>query len=378
LEHTFNIQPLQSWWPGHSKPLLISGPCSAETEEQVLETAQRLARTGKVHLLRAGLWKPRTRPDSFEGVGEIGLIWLKHAREITGLPFATEVATAQHVETCLKYGADVLWIGARTTVNPFSVQEIADALKGVDIPVIVKNPLNADLQLWLGALERVNRAGVTKLAAMHRGFSFYREKKYRNRPLWEIPIALKALHPELPVFCDPSHISGRRDLLQEVSQQALDLGMSGLMLESHITPDQAWSDATQQITPEALSELIDCLHIRHSQESSQSTDQLTILRKEIDKFDEDIIQLIAQRMQVSEQVGVFKAAQNLQPFDVERWNEIRRTRSQWARDLALSDDFIFNYLDQLHNESLRKQTHVMNQERNISKSEPSSSLTDLL
>jgi 3-deoxy-7-phosphoheptulonate synthase len=340
--------------------MIISGPCSAETEPQVLETARRLRQTGLVQVLRAGLWKPRTRPDSFEGVGERGLDWLTRAKEETGLLITTEVASAQHVEKCLAAGVDMLWIGARTTVNPFSVQEIADALQGQDIPVIIKNPLNADLQLWTGAIERIHRAGVSRIIAMHRGFSFYGEKKYRNRPLWEIPIALKAQFPGLSVFCDPSHISGRRDLLQEVSQQALDLGMCGLMIESHTDPDHAWSDAAQQITPETLAVLLRSLRVHDAAGEAVPADQLSILRREIDKLDDEIIRLISQRMQISEQVGEYKAAHHLQPLDIERWNEIRRTRTVWGMDLGLSGDFLAHYLEQLHNESLLRQTKVMN------------------
>jgi len=326
----------------------------------VLETARKLKATGQVDLFRAGLWKPRTRPDSFEGVGSKGLDWLRSVKEETGLKVTTEVASAQHVALCLKSGIDVLWIGARTTGNPFSVQEIADALSGVDIPVMVKNPLHPDPDLWMGAIERLHRSGVHRVAAIHRGFSFYGETRYRNRPLWEIPIALKSAHPNLPVFCDPSHICGRRDLLAEVAQQAMDLGMNGLMLESHIDPDRAWSDAAQQVTPEKLAELIDGLQLRRSTGNQLTSGQLAVLRREIDKFDEDIIRLLAQRMQVSEHIGLFKAAHNLQPLDIERWNEIRRTRLVWAAQLGLSEQFMIPYLDQLHNESIRRQTEVMN------------------
>lgn len=352
--------PADTLWPDTIRPFLISGPCSAETAEQVLATAKRLKATGLVHALRAGLWKPRTRPGSFEGVGKEGLPWLIAAREATGIPVMTEVATAEHTELCLKAGIDMLWIGARTTVNPFSVQEIAEALRGVDIPVLVKNPMNPDLQLWIGGIERIQRSGVRRIAAIHRGFSFYGETRYRNSPLWEIPIGLKSLHPEIPIFCDPSHITGRRDMLAEVAQQAMDLGMNGLMIESHITPDQAWSDAAQQITPEALAELIGQLQLRTARPDQFTIDELELLRAEIDKFDEEIIRLIAQRMIVSERVGKYKAMHHMQPFDVERWNEIRRTRSGWAKDLELSDEFIMRYLEQLHNESLRRQTRVMN------------------
>lgn len=361
-----DVAPLESWWPGKSLPFLISGPCSAETESQVLETAQRLAATGKVHLLRAGIWKPRTRPNSFEGVGEVGLSWLKKAKETTGLPVTVEVATAQHVELALKYGIDVLWIGARSTVNPFSVQEIADALKGVDIPVLVKNPINPDVQLWLGAIERINNAGIKRLAAIHRGFSFFGESVYRNKPMWEIPIALKTLHPEIPIICDPSHICGRRDILLNVAQKAMDLDMAGLMLESHITPDEAWSDARQQITPEALGELIGQLAVRTNEAPSDIVDDdLLSLRKKIDEIDEKIIHLLSTRMKIAEAIGEYKREKNITILQVERWKEIMKTRSEWAKELNLSEEFTLKYLEQIHKESIRTQTRIMNSGKTV-------------
>ncbi len=355
-----DIASLQSWWPATVSPFLISGPCSVETPEQLLTTAKQLASTGKVHVLRGGIWKPRTRPDSFEGVGEVGLEWMVQARKETGLPIITEVATAEHVELCLKHNFDMLWIGARTTVNPFSVQEIADALQGVDIPVIVKNPINADLQLWIGAMERLQRAGIKKMAALHRGFSHHGESIYRNKPMWEIPIALKTQYPQLPIFCDPSHICGGRDLLQAVAQRALDLGMDGLMLESHVTPDAAWSDAKQQITPERLSELINELHVRvESTDDVEFTNELQALRSRIDKLDEEIIQLISNRMKITEEVGRYKKIHNITILQVERWKEIMSTRAMLAEKLGLTKDFIEKYLEQIHKESIRTQTRVM-------------------
>src|SRR4051812_16122902 len=269
---------------GIQKPFIISGPCSAETESQMVTTAKQLAATGKVHALRAGIWKPRTRPGQFEGAGDEGLKWLVLAKQETGLPITTEVATAAHVEACLKAGVDILWIGARTTVNPFSVQEVADSLKGVDVPVMVKNPVNPDLELWIGALERLNKAGITKLAAIHRGFSSFEKGPFRNAPMWDLAIELKTRIPELDIICDPSHIAGARDLIALISQKALDLDMVGLMIESHINPDAAWSDAKQQVTPANLGKIIDGLVVRTvTSDSKTFKDTLSILREQIDQ-----------------------------------------------------------------------------------------------
>src|SRR5215217_466892 len=286
-----NIQPLNTWLNINNEPLIISGPCSAETEEQLLTTAHLLAATGKVSVLRAGIWKPRTRPGEFEGIGSIGLEWLKRAKAETGLPTAVEVANAKHVEEALAAGVDILWVGARSTANPFTVQEIADALKGVDIPVMVKNPVNPDISLWIGALERINNAGITKLAAIHRGFSSYEKSAFRNEPMWDIAIHLKTLAPQLPIICDPSHITGNRDLIGYVSQKALDLDMQGLIIESHIDPSVAWTDAKQQVTPAALAELIDRLVLRKPEAGdAQVKDKLSELRGTIDKIDDLLIQ----------------------------------------------------------------------------------------
>ncbi len=357
-----SIQSLSDWMKPSTHPHLIAGPCSAETEEQLHETIEGLSKTNNVSLVRAGIWKPRTRPNTFEGVGEIGLKWLKDAGTQYNLPVATEVANAQHVEACLKAGIDVLWVGARTTGNPFSVQEIADALKGVDIPVMVKNPINPDLQLWIGAIERIREAGISKLAAMHRGFSFYGESVYRNEPRWEIPIALKTMFPDLPVFCDPSHISGRPDLLQMVSQRALDLGMVGLMIETHRDPKNAWSDARQQITPSRLRELIDSLEIREEGAGDQEfIDQLQSLRGKIDDLDEQILELVAKRMGLAEEIGEYKKQNGVTILQLERWKEIMKSRQFWGQSLGLSEEFLNRYLEQIHKESIRTQTKVMNQ-----------------
>lgn len=357
----FDLDPIQQWWPSDKLPRLIAGPCSVETREQMISTAQRIAQTKTAAYLRGGIWKPRTRPDSFEGVGEVGIPWMIEAREITGLPIITEVANAQHVEICLKAGFDALWIGARTTVNPFTVQEIASALKGVDIPVVVKNPVNPDLQLWIGALERIHRAGIKKLVALHRGFSYHGSSIYRNKPMWEIPISLQAQFPEIPLFCDPSHISGRRDLLFAVGQKGLDLGMSGLMIESHITPDEAWSDAKQQVTPERLAELMLEYVVRSSStDSIQIENQLALFREQIDKVDEEIIHLLGQRMAINAQIGTYKKEHNITILQLERWKEILQSRTEWAEQQGLTPAFIKAYLDALHAESIRTQTRVMN------------------
>ena len=358
-----NITPIQEWLLNSKKPIIISGPCSAESEKQVLSTAKELAKTGKVNALRAGIWKPRTRPNSFEGMGEPALKWLKDAGNATGLPVTTEVANAQHVELCLKNGIDILWIGARTTVNPFSVQEIADALKGVDIPVMVKNPVNPDLQLWIGALERVNQAGITKIAAIHREYSSFEKAPFRNAPKWELAIELKTLCPELPIICDPSHIAGNRDLLPFISQKALDLAMDGLMIETHITPKSALSDAAQQITPENLSAMLGELVVRESvSKNSEFKNQLDELRKMIDEIDEEIVQKLSSRMKISEKIGEYKRDNNVTILQVKRWEEVTGKWLAFAPALGVSDDFTKKLLQLIHKESIRMQTAVMNRE----------------
>lgn len=358
-----NIQPLNTWIKTGKEPLLIAGPCSAETEDQLVATAHLLANTGRVTALRAGIWKPRTRPGEFEGIGSIGLEWLKRAKAETGLPTAVEVATAKHVEEALKAGVDILWVGARSTVNPFTVQEIADALKGVDVPVMVKNPVNPDLSLWVGALERINNAGITKLAAIHRGFSSYEKTAFRNEPMWDIAIHLKTLAPHLPLICDPSHISGNRELIGYVSQKALDLDMQGLMIESHIDPSVAWTDAKQQVTPSALIDIIDRLTLRKPEtRDAEVNDKLSELRNNIDKIDDLIIQKMAERMNIAEQIGTYKRDNNITILQVNRWDEILNKRVNYGKALKLHPDFTEKLLELIHGESIRKQTEVMNQD----------------
>ncbi|MFD1770977.1 chorismate mutase [Sphingobacterium suaedae] len=361
MKHTLDIVPLKSWIDTGDKPLIIAGPCSAETEEQLVSTAHLLANTGKVNVLRAGIWKPRTRPGEFEGIGSIGLEWLKRAKEETGLLTATEVATAKHVEEALAAGVDVLWIGARSTANPFTVQEIADALVGVDVPVLIKNPVNPDLSLWIGALERVNRAGVKKLAAIHRGFSSFEKTAFRNEPMWDLAIQLKSACPELPIINDPSHICGNRELIPYIAQKAMDMDLQGLIIESHIDPSVAWTDAKQQVTPAALADLLDHLAVRHPESNNPAfEDKLAELRKQIDKLDDAILQQIGERMKIAEKIGEYKRDNNVTILQVNRWDEIVQKRLQLAKALSLSEDFAAKYLELLHNESIRKQNEVMN------------------
>ncbi|MGE0566706.1 MAG: chorismate mutase [Bacteroidia bacterium] len=354
-----NFSELNTWLSIENEPLIIAGPCGAESEEQVFTIAEQLSKIPQVSLFRAGIWKPRTRPNTFEGRGEEGLKWLKEAKEKFGLKTTVEVANANHVELALKYGVDVLWIGARTTVNPFSVQEIADALKGNNIPVMVKNPIHQDLQLWIGAIERIYQAGINKIAAIHRGFFHYGSKKYRNEPFWQIPIELKTNFPDLPIICDVSHISGNRDLIQEVSQYALNINMSGLMIETHHQPDKALSDAQQQITPETLKGIIGSLQIRQSASGNNDNKDLMLeLRKMIDKIDLDLLDLIKERENVIQQIGKYKKENSISVFQLERWQEILKTRSQWADKLNISRKHVEKLCQLLHEESIRIQNNI--------------------
>ncbi len=344
--------------------MIIAGPCSAETEEQVLQTALQLKATGKVDALRAGIWKPRTRPGNFEGVGATGLPWLQQAKKLTGLPFAIEVATAKQLEEALKYDTDIVWIGARTTANPFSVQEVADALKGVNIPVLVKNPVNPDMELWTGALERVIKAGIKNIALVHRGFSSYGNSDFRNAPMWQLVIEMKRRFPELPFLIDPSHICGNRHMLQEVVQNAMDLDYDGILIESHIDPDNAWSDAFQQITPGKLSELLSNIIWRKEEVTSELLHaQLEKLRRQIDRLDDDILQLLHHRMKVSEQIGLYKKEHGITILQTERWNQILERVCHIGEKAGLSKEFITQYFDAIHMESIKHQDAVMNQDR---------------
>jgi chorismate mutase len=343
------------------RPIIISGPCSAETEEQVLETAKRLAATGRVDMLRAGIWKPRTRPGSFEGIGTRGLPWLQQAKKLTGLPVTVEVATGRQVEDALTFDVDVLWIGARTTVNPFSVQEVADALRGVDVPVLIKNPINPDLELWTGAVERVAKAGIKQIGLIHRGFSSYGNTEYRNAPMWHLAIEMKRRNPELLIINDPSHISGRRDILLDVAQRAINLDFDGLMIESHIDPDKAWSDAKQQITPERLAEMLGEIVWRKEVSNSEEFHAaLEKLRQQINHLDDELLQLLGQRMRIAEKIGEYKKNNNITILQTNRWNEILKRAFGKGEKLGLSKEFITRYFDAVHMESINHQNRVMN------------------
>lgn len=343
----------------YKRPFLIAGPCSVESEEQMLKVAQELKETCSPSLLRGGIWKPRTRPNSFEGVGEIGLPWLVNAGKETGIPVTTEVANAKHVELALKAGVDVLWLGARTTVNPFSVQEISDALKGVDITVMVKNPINPDLNLWLGAFERLQNSGIESLIGIHRGFSVYKHPKYRNAPNWEIPIGLMEEMPDLPIICDPSHISGRPEGLLRISQKAMDLKFFGLMIETHLNPEKAWSDAEQQITPTDLRGLLDKIVLR----KMFTEKELSLLgnqRTKLTGLDDKIFELFSERMKIAQEIGQYKKENEIIILQTEQWKKIQEERLTKIDEYKLSKEFIRAILDAIHQESIRHQTKVMN------------------
>ncbi|MGN6616166.1 MAG: chorismate mutase [Ilyomonas sp.] len=343
------------------RPLIIAGPCSAETEEQVLETAVRLQKTGKVDMLRAGIWKPRTRPGSFEGIGTKGLPWMQKAKQLTGLPVTVEVATAKQVEDALHFDVDVLWIGARTTVNPFSVQEVADALRGVDVPVLIKNPINADLELWTGAVERVAKAGIKQIGLIHRGFSSYGNSEYRNAPMWHLAIEMKRRNPELMMINDPSHICGRRDILLDVAQEAIDLDYDGLIIESHIDPDRAWSDAKQQVTPERLAEMLDSITWRREDvASAEYHAALEKLRQQINHLDDELMQILSERMKIADKIGQYKKENNITILQTNRWNEILERAFAKGDKCGLSREFITKYFDAVHMESINHQNKIMN------------------
>ncbi|TMI61869.1 MAG: 3-deoxy-7-phosphoheptulonate synthase [Bacteroidetes bacterium] len=347
----------QAW---NKRPMIISGPCSAETEEQVLQTAQRLAATGMVDVLRAGIWKPRTKPGGFEGVGAKGLPWMQQAKKLTGLPVTVEVATGKQVQDALTFDVDILWIGARTTVNPFSVQEVADALRGVDVPVLIKNPVNPDLDLWTGAVERVARAGIKQIGLIHRGFSSYGNTEYRNAPMWQLAIEMKRRNPELMMINDPSHICGRRDILADVAQRAIDLDMDGFIIESHIDPDNAWSDAKQQVTPERLKEILEHIIWRKEDVSSEEYHAaLEKLRQQINHLDDELMQILSQRMKLAEKIGEYKKNNNITILQTNRWNEILERAFIKGDKLGLSKEFVTKYFDAVHMESINHQKKVL-------------------
>ena len=357
---TINLSTTSNWPIHFKKPLIIAGPCSAESEKQMLATGNAL----KYHpnlLFRAGIWKPRTRPNNFEGIGSIGLKWLKTVKEETGLSTTTEVANAFHVEEALKQDVDVLWVGARTTVNPFAVQEIANALKGVDIPIMIKNPINPEVNLWVGAIERFADAGLTKLAAIHRGFFAYNNTKYRNIPQWQIAIELRRRIPGIPMICDPSHIAGKRNLIYEVSQKAIDMNYDGLMIETHIDPEKALSDNAQQVTPQQLYEVLEKLIVRQAKiENPVFKSSLDQLRIEIDDLDNELVDLLKRRMNVAEKIGIHKKENQVTILQSNRWEELLKTRIQHGIDNGLTEEFMNKVLKAIHQESINRQTKVMN------------------
>ena len=357
---TINLSTPSNWPIHFKKPLIIAGPCSAESEEQMLATGNALKSHQNI-LFRAGIWKPRTRPNSFEGIGSIGLKWLKTVKEETGLATTTEVANAFHVEEALKQDVDVLWIGARTTVNPFAVQEIANALKGVDVPLMIKNPLNPEVNLWVGAIERFADAGLTKLAAIHRGFFAYNNTKYRNIPQWQLAIELRRRIPGIPMICDPSHIAGKRKLIYEVSQKAIDMNYDGLMIETHVNPEKALSDNAQQVTPQQLNEILEKLVVRQAKiEDPVFKSSLDQLRIEIDDLDNELVDVLKRRMNVAEKIGIHKKENQVTILQSNRWEELLKTRIQHGVDNGLTEEFMNKVLKAIHQESINRQTKVMN------------------
>ena len=350
-----DLKPLDLHCDGE-RPFVIAGPCSAETEEQVMTTARQLASKG-CHIFRAGVWKPRTKPGGFEGNGEEALPWMKRVKEETGMAITTEVATPEHVELALKYGIDILWIGARTTANPFAMQAIADSIRGMDIPVFVKNPVNPDLELWIGAMERINQAGIKRIAAVHRGFSSYEKKIYRNQPMWQIPIEGRRRIPDLPIICDPSHIGGSRELIAPLCQQAMDLGFDGLIVETHCNPDKAWSDANQQVTPEVLDYILSLLIIRNK---TVTTEGINELRKQIDELDNNLMDLLSKRMRVSREIGQYKKEHNMTVLQTSRYNEILDKRGAQGSLCGMDAKFIKEIFEAIHEESVRQQIEIIN------------------
>ena len=353
------VNPLNKWVKMHRKVMVIGGPCSVETPEQFMATAKEM-KALNVDVLRGGIWKPRTRPGGFEGVGLEALKWIKDVKAETGLPFATEVGSPEHVELALKYNVDILWIGARTTVNPFTMQHIADALKGVDVPVLVKNPVNPDLALWIGGIERIYNAGIKNLGAIHRGFTSFEKAKYRNLPNWQIAMELKRQFPDLPVICDPSHIAGNRDYIEEVCQRAMDLDFDGLMIESHINPDVALSDASQQVTPVNLGRILDNLIIKSETSTNvEFITKLEVLRGQIDKLDKELVEVLSARMNLADKIGEYKKDNSVTTFQQGRWEEIYNTRRDWATKMNLQPDFVSEIFKSVHSESVRRQEEII-------------------
>ena len=358
-----DINPIKAWLPNIDNPLLVSGPCSLESEKQALDTARLLAKDKRVFVYRGGVWKPRTRPGSFEGVGSIGLKWLQKVKEETGLPVGTEVANAQHTEEALKAGVDVIWIGARSTASPFVVQEIADVINGSDAVVMIKNPVNPDVQLWLGAIERIYQAGIRNIVAIHRGFTPFSDTKYRNYPNWQTVIELRRTMPNLPIICDPSHIAGKREYLFEIAQKAFDMGMEGLMLESHIDPSCALSDAAQQLTPDDLGKLLDKLVIRHENANNPDFEnRLEMLRSRIDTIDNELLELLSSRVEIVKEIGKYKKENNVTALQVSRWSQLMENRVKLGAKMNLDDTFVKILFQLIHEDSVRMQTEIMDTE----------------
>ncbi len=358
-----DINPIKTWLPNIDNPLLIAGPCSLESEEQTLETARLLAKDKRVFAFRGGVWKPRTRPGSFEGVGSVGLQWLQKVKQETGLPVGTEVANAQHTEEALKAGLDILWIGARSTASPFVVQEIADVVKGTDSVVMIKNPVNPDVQLWMGAIERISQAGIKNIVAIHRGFTPFRETKYRNYPNWKTVIEIKRKMPNLPIICDPSHIAGTREYLLEISQKAFDMGMDGLMIESHRDPSCAMSDAGQQLTPDDLGKMLDKLVIRNENANNPDFEnQLDLLRNRIDAIDSEMLELLSSRVEIVKQIGQYKKDNNVTALQINRWTQLMENRVNLGKNLNLNETFVKILFQLIHEDSVRMQTEIMDNE----------------
>jgi len=362
-ENLLDITPINQWSVYKKRPLIMAGPCSAETEEQVMETARQLAASDRVDVFRAGIWKPRTRPNSFEGIGSEGLGWLKQVKKEFNLPVAVEVATEKHVYEALKYGIDVLWIGARTTVNPFAMQEIADALKGVDVMVMIKNPINPEIELWIGALERIHKAGIKKLGAIHRGFSSYEKTAMRNQPKWLIPIELRQRIPDIPLICDPSHMGGSKAFLLDLSQKSMDLNYDGLMIESHIDPDSALSDKKQQLKPFELIELLDKIVLRKPDTNdSDFINILEELRSQIDMYDEQLFDILESRMLIADSIGRYKKEHSITILQSTRWKEIVNKAVEKCGDRGLTPEFISTVLEAIHQESINHQMKIMNED----------------
>lgn len=356
------IEPLENWVQHYQKPLIIAGPCSVESQTQFSETLKSLP-LNKIQFIRGGIWKPRTRPGNFEGHGAPAFDWVNETKQTHSFRFATEVATPEHIEEALKKGVELLWIGARTTVNPFHVQQLADALKGTGVAVFIKNPVNPDLALWKGAIERFADAGITRLGAIHRGFHSHQPTRYRNPPIWQIPLELKSDFPELPMICDPSHIAGKASMIQEIAQRALDLNYDGLMIESHCNPAAAMSDAKQQVTPEELTQILSTLELRDSTFSDVLIkDELEQIREQIDQADRDILEAIATRMGLVERIGTYKKENNVAIFQISRWKEVFRSRPDWGKAMNLDPEFIMELYRQIHQQSVKKQTAIFNKE----------------